>query len=228
MFSFSQGLSEDPLAQSQGSVSPQCRERGSPLPNQCSRVTTLIRPSHTAPGGLFQVHKVSHSVHPLIFMYCQKGKVHVLVCLPLCRFSVNVFQPPFQSGRTSPETSQSRVELPSVPGGSPEGHGSGDEATGNSNTVDAGDLELGRRCQLPESQSESAQASALHSGASDSLSSSHTSLSTTQTADSGFSESISATSCCSLDPHAEKETTCEKAVRPEGDNKTHSRVSIIA
>uniref|UniRef100_A0A8C2Z4H0 ubiquitinyl hydrolase 1 n=1 Tax=Cyclopterus lumpus TaxID=8103 RepID=A0A8C2Z4H0_CYCLU len=69
------------------------------------------------------------------------------------RFSVNVFQPPFQSGRTSPEISQCR-----------------------------------------------------------------TSLSTTQTADSGFSEPISATtSCCSLDPHAEKETSCEKAVRPEGN-----------
>uniref|UniRef100_A0A669CM98 ubiquitinyl hydrolase 1 n=1 Tax=Oreochromis niloticus TaxID=8128 RepID=A0A669CM98_ORENI len=67
------------------------------------------------------------------------------------RFSVNVFQPPFQSGRTSPETSQSR-----------------------------------------------------------------TSLSTTRTTDSGFSESLSSASCCFLDPHAEKETSCEKAVRPEG------------
>uniref|UniRef100_A0A669ERL2 ubiquitinyl hydrolase 1 n=1 Tax=Oreochromis niloticus TaxID=8128 RepID=A0A669ERL2_ORENI len=73
------------------------------------------------------------------------------------RFSVNVFQPPFQSGRTSPETSQSR-----------------------------------------------------------SLSSSQTSLSTTRTTDSGFSESLSSASCCFLDPHAEKETSCEKAVRPEG------------
>uniref|UniRef100_A0A669CUE1 ubiquitinyl hydrolase 1 n=1 Tax=Oreochromis niloticus TaxID=8128 RepID=A0A669CUE1_ORENI len=36
------------------------------------------------------------------------------------RFSVNVFQPPFQSGRTSPETSQSRVDLPPVPAGSPD------------------------------------------------------------------------------------------------------------
>ncbi|XP_055366527.1 ubiquitin carboxyl-terminal hydrolase 19 isoform X2 [Betta splendens] len=132
------------------------------------------------------------------------------------RFSVNVFQPPFQSGRTSPETSQSRVELPSVPGGSSEGHGSGDEATGSSSTVgEAGDLDLDRQALLPESQAQSAQASVLHSVESDSLSSSHASLSTTQTADSGFSESVSATSCCSLDPHAEKETSCEKAVRPE-------------
>uniref|UniRef100_A0A7N8YJG7 ubiquitinyl hydrolase 1 n=1 Tax=Mastacembelus armatus TaxID=205130 RepID=A0A7N8YJG7_9TELE len=92
------------------------------------------------------------------------------------RFSVNVFQPPFQSGRTSPETSQGRVDLPPMPAGSPE---------------------------------------ALHSLESDSLSSSQTSLSTTQTADSGFSEPVSTTSCYSLDPHAEKETSCEKAVRPE-------------
>uniref|UniRef100_A0A667X3F1 ubiquitinyl hydrolase 1 n=1 Tax=Myripristis murdjan TaxID=586833 RepID=A0A667X3F1_9TELE len=49
----------------------------------------------------------------------------------------------------------------------------------------------------------------------DSLSSSHTSLSTTHTVDSGFSEPPSSTSCCSLDPQAEKETSCEKAVRPE-------------
>lgn len=141
-------------------------------------------------------------------------------CLSLCRFSVNVFQPPFQSGRISPETSQSRVELPSMPAGSPEGNGSGVEAVGGSSTVGAGDLELDRQPLLPESQAECAQASAIHSVESDSLSSSHTSLSTTQTTDSGFSEPVSTTFCCSLDPHAEKETSCEKAVRPEGDNTT--------
>uniref|UniRef100_A0A3B4YD61 ubiquitinyl hydrolase 1 n=1 Tax=Seriola lalandi dorsalis TaxID=1841481 RepID=A0A3B4YD61_SERLL len=81
------------------------------------------------------------------------------------RFSVNVFQPPFQSGRTSPETSQCR-----------------------------------------------------------SLSSSQTSLSTMRTTDSGFTEP---TSCCSLDPHAEKETSCEKAVRPEGDNTTCGCFSVF-
>ncbi|MEQ2207647.1 Ubiquitin carboxyl-terminal hydrolase 19 [Xenoophorus captivus] len=67
----------------------------------------------------------------------------------------------------------------------------------------------------PELQGEYAQASAIHSEAPDSLLSSQTSLSTTRTKDSGFSESISSTSCCSLDPQAEKETSCEKAVRPE-------------
>ncbi|XP_041801144.1 ubiquitin carboxyl-terminal hydrolase 19 isoform X2 [Chelmon rostratus] len=131
------------------------------------------------------------------------------------RFSVNVFQPPFQSGRTSPETSQCRVDLPPMPAGSPEGHGSRDEAMGGSSSVGAGDLELESHSMLPESQAECAQASALHSGETDSLSSSQTSLPTTRTTDSGFSEPVSSTSCCSLDPHAEKETSCEKAVRPE-------------
>uniref|UniRef100_A0A8D2ZSM7 ubiquitinyl hydrolase 1 n=1 Tax=Scophthalmus maximus TaxID=52904 RepID=A0A8D2ZSM7_SCOMX len=90
------------------------------------------------------------------------------------RFSVNVFQPPFQSGRTSPETSQCRADLPSMPAVSPEGVVSGDEAVGGSSTVGAGGVEL----------------DTLH-------------------------PPVSATSCCSLDPHAEKETSCEKAVRPE-------------
>uniref|UniRef100_A0A671VD52 ubiquitinyl hydrolase 1 n=1 Tax=Sparus aurata TaxID=8175 RepID=A0A671VD52_SPAAU len=110
------------------------------------------------------------------------------------RFSVNVFQPPFQSGRTSPETPQCRGDLPSMPAGSPDSLGPS---------------------HLPESQAECAQASALQSGESDSLSSPQTSLPTTRTTDSGFSEPISSASCCSLDPHAEKETSCEKAVRPE-------------
>uniref|UniRef100_A0A3P8UPP5 ubiquitinyl hydrolase 1 n=1 Tax=Cynoglossus semilaevis TaxID=244447 RepID=A0A3P8UPP5_CYNSE len=45
------------------------------------------------------------------------------------RFSVNVFQPPFQSGRTSPETSQSRLDLVPMPTSSPEFGVSGDGAT---------------------------------------------------------------------------------------------------
>ncbi|XP_020490960.2 ubiquitin carboxyl-terminal hydrolase 19 isoform X2 [Labrus bergylta] len=130
------------------------------------------------------------------------------------RFSVNVFQPPFQSGRTSPETSQSR-DLPQMPAGSPEGPGPGAEVMSDSCTVGSGDQELQSPSLLPECQGECAQASALHPAESESLSSSQTSLSTTQTTDSGFSEPVSSTSCCSLDPHAEKETTCEKAVRPE-------------
>ncbi|KAG7235212.1 hypothetical protein INR49_030615 [Caranx melampygus] len=127
------------------------------------------------------------------------------------RFSVNVFQPPFQSGRTSPETSQCRGDLPSMPAGD----GAGDEAMGGSSAVGAADLELESQSLLPESQAEYGQASAAHSAESDTHSSSQTSLSTMRTTDSGFSELASTTSCCSLDPHAEKETSCEKAVRPE-------------
>ncbi|XP_037334767.2 ubiquitin carboxyl-terminal hydrolase 19 isoform X3 [Pungitius pungitius] len=126
------------------------------------------------------------------------------------RFSVNVFQPPFQSDRTSPETSQCRGDHPPMPAGPPEGLGPGDEAMDGGNTRAAGDMES--PSLLSESQAECPQ----FSGDTNSLSSSsQTSLSTTQTADSGFSEPISSTSCCSLDPHAEKETSCEKAVRPE-------------
>lgn len=138
----------------------------------------------------------------------------ILCFLPLCRFSVNVFQPPFQSGRTSPETSQCRGDLPLMAAVSPELVGPRDEAAGGSATSD---LDPEGQDQQPEEQAECAQASALHSGDLDSLSSSQTSLSTTRTADSGFSEPPSSASCCSLDPHAEKETSCEKTVRPEGE-----------
>ncbi|KAM4610779.1 ubiquitin carboxyl-terminal hydrolase 19 isoform 2-T3 [Polymixia lowei] len=132
------------------------------------------------------------------------------------RFSVNVFQPPFQSGRTSPETSQCRADLPPMPAGTPEGLEPGEEAVGGSSTTGAGEFDPESPSLVPDSPVESAQASALHSGEPDSLSSSsRTSLSTTQTTDSGFSEPPSSTSCCSHDPQAEKETSCEKAVRPE-------------
>uniref|UniRef100_A0A667X3V2 ubiquitinyl hydrolase 1 n=1 Tax=Myripristis murdjan TaxID=586833 RepID=A0A667X3V2_9TELE len=97
------------------------------------------------------------------------------------RFSVNVFQPPSQSGRTSPETSQCRADLPLMSTGSPEGLGSGEEAVGGSSTVGAGHLDLESPTLVLESQADSAQASAIHSGELDSLSSSHTSLSTTHT-----------------------------------------------
>ncbi|XP_010789112.1 ubiquitin carboxyl-terminal hydrolase 19-like [Notothenia coriiceps] len=92
-----------------------------------------------------------------------------------------------------------------MPADSPEGPGSGDEAVGGSSVGEA-DQDLESPPLLPEAQAESAQASTLLSGHS---------LSTTRTADSGFSEPISSASCCSLDHLAEKETSCEKAVRPE-------------
>ncbi|XP_013871731.1 ubiquitin carboxyl-terminal hydrolase 19 isoform X2 [Austrofundulus limnaeus] len=144
------------------------------------------------------------------------------------RFSVNVFQPPFQSGRTSPETSQSRLDAPPVPAASPEVLGCGDEASGVSSSLGAGDLDFERHAAPPESQAESSQPSAVHCDASESLSSSQTSLTTTRTKDSGFSESVSSASCCSLDPHAEKETSCEKAVRPEAAVTGYQQPSELA
>uniref|UniRef100_A0A4W5Q774 ubiquitinyl hydrolase 1 n=1 Tax=Hucho hucho TaxID=62062 RepID=A0A4W5Q774_9TELE len=96
------------------------------------------------------------------------------------RYSVNVFQPPFQSGRTSPEGTQCRAR------------GGG-----------AGDSDQESPFLVPESPLETAQASAHPAGDPDALS--------TRTTDSGFSEPSS----CSQDPQGEKETSCEKAVRPE-------------
>ncbi|XP_008316498.1 ubiquitin carboxyl-terminal hydrolase 19 isoform X4 [Cynoglossus semilaevis] len=127
------------------------------------------------------------------------------------RFSVNVFQPPFQSGRTSPETSQSRLDLVPMPTSSPEFGVSGDGATGGSNTAGA-NAELDSQSSQPESEADYGQASAAET---DSLSSIQASLSTAQTSDSGYSELSSTTSCSTVDPHAEKETSCEKTVRPE-------------
>uniref|UniRef100_A0A672ITH9 ubiquitinyl hydrolase 1 n=1 Tax=Salarias fasciatus TaxID=181472 RepID=A0A672ITH9_SALFA len=65
------------------------------------------------------------------------------------RFSVNVFQPPFQSGRTSPETPQSRGDLPPIPAA---------EAGGS------GDVEPESPSLLPECSAEPAQASAPQPG----------------------------------------------------------------
>ncbi|XP_075882772.1 ubiquitin carboxyl-terminal hydrolase 19 isoform X3 [Nelusetta ayraudi] len=143
------------------------------------------------------------------------------------RFSVNVFQPPFQSGRTSPEASQSRADLPPMPAVSPDSLGCRDEAAGGGGGASSDpEPEIESQQEQDEEQEqkkqqateESTQASAplpAELGSSLSSSSSQTSLSTTRTADSGFFEPPSAASCCSLDPHAEKETSCEKAVRPE-------------
>ncbi|XP_035596633.1 ubiquitin carboxyl-terminal hydrolase 19 isoform X1 [Oncorhynchus keta] len=115
------------------------------------------------------------------------------------RYSVNVFQPPFQSGRTSPEGTQCRVDLP-PPAETPDGVGPGDEARGGG----VGDSDQESPFLVPESPLETAQASAHPAGDPDALS--------TRTIDSGFFEPSS----CSQDPEGEKETSCEKAVRPEG------------
>ncbi|KAI1892889.1 hypothetical protein AGOR_G00138170 [Albula goreensis] len=111
------------------------------------------------------------------------------------RYSVNVFQPPFQSGRVSPEASQCRADpLPMTTEGpdyacqesEPQAGGTGDSK------------EQEERNQTPEGQ-----ASGHTSGDLDYLS--------THTVDSGFSESVSD----SHDPLGEKETSYEKAVKPE-------------
>uniref|UniRef100_A0A4W5MUW3 ubiquitinyl hydrolase 1 n=1 Tax=Hucho hucho TaxID=62062 RepID=A0A4W5MUW3_9TELE len=69
------------------------------------------------------------------------------------RYSVNVFQPPFQSGRTSPEVTQCLADLP-PPAETPEGVGPGDEARGGG--CGAGDSEQEGSYLVPESPLETA------------------------------------------------------------------------
>uniref|UniRef100_A0A8C7U5P8 ubiquitinyl hydrolase 1 n=1 Tax=Oncorhynchus mykiss TaxID=8022 RepID=A0A8C7U5P8_ONCMY len=61
------------------------------------------------------------------------------------RYSVNVFQPPFQSGRTSPEVTQCLADLP-PPAETPESVGPGDKARGGG----AGDSEQEGSSLVPE------------------------------------------------------------------------------
>uniref|UniRef100_A0A8C7I3R5 ubiquitinyl hydrolase 1 n=1 Tax=Oncorhynchus kisutch TaxID=8019 RepID=A0A8C7I3R5_ONCKI len=103
------------------------------------------------------------------------------------RYSVNVFQPPFQSGRTSPEVTQCLADLP-PPAETPESVGSGDTARGGG----AGDSEQEGSSLVPEAPLETAQASAHPAGDPDALS--------THTTDSGFIEASS-------DSQGEKETS---------------------
>lgn len=134
----------------------------------------------------------------------------------ICRFSVDVFQPPFHSGRTSPETSHCSGDLPPLPVVCHESRGSSDEALCSSSTVVSSELKLESPSLQSADQEECAQASAPLTGEADSLSSFQTS--TTQSSDLGFFEQFSSVSCCSFDPNAEKETSCEKTVRPEGSS----------
>uniref|UniRef100_A0A8C8FJ61 ubiquitinyl hydrolase 1 n=1 Tax=Oncorhynchus tshawytscha TaxID=74940 RepID=A0A8C8FJ61_ONCTS len=103
------------------------------------------------------------------------------------RYSVNVFQPPFQSGRTSPEVTQCLADLP-PPAETPESVGPGDTARGGG----AGDSEQEGSSLVPEAPLETAQASAHPAGDPDALS--------THTTDSGFIEASS-------DSQGEKETS---------------------
>ncbi|XP_052396471.1 ubiquitin carboxyl-terminal hydrolase 19 isoform X2 [Carassius gibelio] len=105
------------------------------------------------------------------------------------RYSVNVFQPPFQSGRTSPEASLSHVDLDSMASNVSEGQEQEEEPS------PAGEAES----QAPQTET----ASVISAAGGDTLS--------THTSDSG---------CCELatssqDSLVEKETSCEKALKPE-------------
>lgn len=125
------------------------------------------------------------------FFYC---------ALFMCRYSVNVFRPPFQSGRTSPEVNLSRADHSPTTSSIAEGHGTEEEE------IDL--LEAGHDQEQDHVSSEVAAAAqaSFHSAGDPNLQSTHTT-------DSGFSELLSS----SQDPFGEKETSCEKAVKPEGN-----------
>ncbi|XP_062872197.1 ubiquitin carboxyl-terminal hydrolase 19 [Trichomycterus rosablanca] len=113
------------------------------------------------------------------------------------RYSVNVFRPPFQSGRTSPEASVCRGDQHPLTGSAFEGPEPEEE-------VHCVGEEEGAQEQVnPLSVTETGQASGHSAGDLCSVS--------TCTLDSGFSEGVSS----SMDPNEEKETSCEKAVKPE-------------
>lgn len=122
-----------------------------------------------------------------------------LCALFMCRYSVNVFRPPFQSGRTSPEASLSRADHPLTTGSVAEGPGAEEEELHAVEAVAAQEQDS----VSPEMAT--AQASAHSAEDLNSLS--------TRTTDSGFSELLSS----SQDPLGEKEISCEKAVKPEGN-----------
>lgn len=112
---------------------------------------------------------------------------------------MNVFRPPFQSGRTSPEASLSHADHPLTTSSIAEGSGAEEEEL---NADDAGSAQEQDNVspEMPTEQVSTRSVEELNS-----LSS--------HTTDSGFSELQSS----SLDPFGEKETSCEKAVKPEGN-----------
>lgn len=112
---------------------------------------------------------------------------------------MNVFRPPFQSGRTSPEASLSRADHPLTASSVAEAPGAEEE--------ELHPVEAGAAQEQDSSSPEMATAQASAHSAEDVNSPS------TRTTDSGFSELLSS----SQDPFGEKETSCEKAVKPEGN-----------
>ncbi|KAA0707022.1 Ubiquitin carboxyl-terminal hydrolase 19 [Triplophysa tibetana] len=110
------------------------------------------------------------------------------------RYSVNVFQPPFQSGRTSPEASLSRVDLTSM---------ASSVSEELEETPSAGETEN----HVEECES----VAALHTETASTLPTADGDAPSTNTGDSGCCELASS----SQDSLVEKETSCEKAVKPE-------------
>ncbi|XP_065142058.1 ubiquitin carboxyl-terminal hydrolase 19 isoform X1 [Paramisgurnus dabryanus] len=113
------------------------------------------------------------------------------------RYSVNVFQPPFQSGRTSPDAILSHVDLTSMASSVSECQELDEETSSAKETEN----EVAQSASVTPSQTETV--SRLPTADGDTVS--------TYTRDSG---------CCELatssqDSVAEKETSCEKAVKPE-------------
>lgn len=116
----------------------------------------------------------------------------------MSRYSVNVFQPPFQSGRTSPEASLSRVDLTSTASSASEFQQQEEEPSSAGEAENR--MEQGDSVTAPHTET----VSMLSAADGDTLS--------TRTSDSG---------CCELatssqDSLLEKETSCEKAIKPEG------------
>lgn len=111
---------------------------------------------------------------------------------------MNVFRPPFQSGRTSPEASVSRADHPLPTGSVVEGPVADEEELHATEVGDAQE-QVNVSPEMATTQVSAHSAEDLNT------------LST-RTTDSGFSELSS-----SQDIFGEKETSCEKAVKPEGN-----------
>uniref|UniRef100_A0A671QPC4 ubiquitinyl hydrolase 1 n=1 Tax=Sinocyclocheilus anshuiensis TaxID=1608454 RepID=A0A671QPC4_9TELE len=113
------------------------------------------------------------------------------------RYSVNVFQPPFQSGQTSPEASLSHVDLASLASNVSECQEQEEEPSSAGEAENQ--VEQGDSGTAPQTET----VSVISAAGGDTLS--------THTNDSG---------CCELatssqDSLVEKETSCEKAIKPE-------------